>query len=130
MRATPPTRPSTTVLLCRDCCCGTAAKHPRTPHDDQQERLELAAQQHPDVEVRVVDCLDECDRSNVVVVRRAGRRTAERDTWLGGVLSDAATDALTAWVADGAVEPLPPRLAGHRFRHLPPRRDHVAKDRR
>jgi predicted metal-binding protein len=72
--------------------------------------------------VRVVDCLDECDRSNVVVVRRGGARARDRDTWLGDVLPDRATAALTAWVAAGAVEPLPPELAGRRFRHVPPRR--------
>ncbi len=113
----------TTVLLCRSCCCGTD-KHPGTDHDQQRVALERAAAEHPGVEVRVVECLDECDRSNVVVVRRPGSkpRAADRDTWLGGVLSERATAALTAWVTEGAPEPVPLRLAGHRFRHLPPRR--------
>ncbi len=76
----------------------------------------------PDVELRVVDCLDECDRSNVVVLRRTGRPARERDTWLGGVLGDRATAALGGWLADGAPDPVPAPLAGHRFRHLPPAR--------
>lgn len=115
--------PGTSVLLCRDCCCGTD-KHPTTDHDRQRALLEAAADDHPGIEVRVVDCLDECDRSNVVVVRRPrqGQRAADRDIWLGGVLTDRASDELAGWVAEGAPEPLPTRLAGHRFRHVPPRR--------
>ena len=50
-----------------------------------------------------------------------GRPARERDTWLGGVLGDRATRALAGWLEDGAPEPVPAPLAGHRFRHLPPR---------
>ena len=74
------------------------------------------------MELRVVDCLDECDHSNVVVLRGAEGRPAERDTWLGGVLTERATAALTQWVADGAEGALPPAVAGLRFRHQRPRR--------
>ena len=112
---------ATTVLLCRGCCCGTSDKHPRTDHGAQEQAL-LDAAARSAVEVRVVDCLDECDRSNVAVVRRAGLRASERDTWLGGLLTERAGSALAAWVADGAQHPLPPALVGLRFRHLPPRR--------
>lgn len=113
---------STTVLLCRGCCCGTAQKHPGVDHDAQEDALRAAAEEHPDVELRVVDCLDECDRSNVVVVRRGGRPAKERDTWLGGVLTGKASDALAGWLTEGAAGPVPGTLVGHRFRHLPPRR--------
>ena len=118
----PPRPAPTTVLLCRGCCCGTAAKHPATDHDRQEQAVRDAVADRPDVELRVVDCLDECDRSNVVVLRRTGRPARERDTWLGGVLGDRATTALTGWLEDGAPDPVPAPLAGHRFRHLPPRR--------
>lgn len=80
-----------------------------------------AARPDDGVEVRLVDCLDECARSNVVVLRGSGGRADERDTWLGGLLSRAATQALATWVSDGADGPLPPALAGLRFRHLRPR---------
>ncbi len=113
-------KPVTTVLLCRGCCCGTD-KHPHTDHDAQRASLEQAAHT-AGLALRVVDCLDECGRSNVLVVRRPGRRPAERDTWLGGLTTDKATTALTDWVAQGAPEPLPTPLTGYRFRHLPPRR--------
>jgi predicted metal-binding protein len=115
-------RPDTTLLLCRGCCCGTTAKHPRIDHDAQVEALEDAVAQAPGVELRVVDCLDECDRSNVAVVRRSGGRPAERDTWLGGLLTERATRELAAWLADGAQARLPPAVAGLRFRHVAPRR--------
>ena len=118
----PPRPAPTTVLLCRGCCCGTAQKHPRLDHERQEQALVAAAADHPGVDVRVVDCLDECDRSNVVVLRRAGRPARERDTWLGGVLGERATGALSGWLADGAPEPVPAPLVGHRFRHLPPAR--------
>ena len=108
-------------MLCRDCCCGTAAKHPRTDHEAQLLALEEAAS--PAVELRVVDCLDECDRSNVVVVRRPRAPRKERDTWFGGVLSEPATNALVDWVRQGApAGSVPSRLAGLAFRHVPPRR--------
>ena len=119
-----------TVLLCRGCCCGTAAKHPGTDHDGQEQAVRDAVGARPDVELRVVDCLDECDRSNVVVLRRAGRPARDRDTWLGGVLAGRATAALAAWLGDGAPEPVPAPLAGHRFRHLPPARSARARGRR
>ena len=110
------------MLLCRGCCCGTAAKHPRVDHAAQQLALEDAADAHPDVALRVVDCLDECDRGNVAVLRRPGTPPAERDTWLGGLLTTRATDALAAWVREGGTGELPSVLAGLRFRRVPPRR--------
>jgi predicted metal-binding protein len=113
---------ATTVLLCRGCCCGTRKKHPGVDHEAQEDALRAAADGHPDVELRVVDCLDECDRSNVVVVRRAGRPAKDRDAWLGGMLTGKASTALASWLAEGAADPMPGPLVGHRFRHLPPRR--------
>ena len=112
--------PDLVVMVCRDCCCGTSAKHPRTDHDEQVLSLEAAA--GPGVEVRVVDCLDECDRSNVVLLRRPTAPRKERDTWLGGVLTPAATAALTDWITDSHDQPLPSRLASLRFTHVPPRK--------
>jgi predicted metal-binding protein len=112
----------TVVLLCRGCCCGTRAKHPQVDHEAQEQLLETAAEQHPGVELRVVDCLDECDRSNVAVLRRPGAPARERDTWLGGLLTDRAGTALAGWLAAGGDGPLPDALSGLRFRHAPPRR--------
>lgn len=92
-------------MLCRDCCCGTRAKHPRTDHDAQRDALEAVAERNPAVQVRVVDCLDQCDRSNVVLVRRTDLPRRQRDTWVGGVLTDRATEAVVDWVEGGAQAP-------------------------
>jgi (2Fe-2S) ferredoxin len=110
------------VLLCRGCCCGTSAKHPGVDHLAQEQALDAAVADRPDVELRIVDCLDECDRNNVVVVRRHGRPARERDTWFGGVVTGKASRALVEWVEDGAPEPAPAPLAGLRFRHVVPHR--------
>jgi predicted metal-binding protein len=114
--------PAAVVLLCRGCCCGTRAKHPRVDHDDQQLTLEDAAAAHPGVELRVVDCLDACERSNVAVLRWPGAPAKERDTWLGGLLTKKATAALAEWLRDGGAAELPVPLVGLRFRREPPRR--------
>ena len=122
MKGHDPDRPGTVVLLCRGCCCGTSDKHPKVDHDTQERLLETAAGAHPRVALRVVECLDECDRSNVAVLRRTGAPARERDTWLGGLLTDRATAALVTWIAEGGDGPLPDALSGLRFRHVPPRR--------
>jgi len=113
--------PSTIVMLCRGCC-GTRHKHPRVDHDAQEQVLETAAEEQPGIVLRVMDCLDECDRSNVAVLRRTDVPSRERDTWLGGLLTERASAALAGWIADGADGPLPTALASLRFRHVPPRR--------
>jgi predicted metal-binding protein len=108
----------TTVLLCRGCCCGTSAKHPGTDHEAQATALADAAP--AGVQVRVVACLDVCDRSNVVVLRQG--KGSKDDTWLGGVLTQRASEALVGYVAAGAKGELPDAVRGLRFRHKPPRR--------
>ncbi|GAC1611363.1 MAG: hypothetical protein NVS3B26_23740 [Mycobacteriales bacterium] len=110
------------VLLCRGCCCGTTSKHPRTDHAQQLAVLAAAVANQDSVTLRVVDCLDECDRSNVAVVRKAGAAAKDRDTWLGGLLTPRATDAFADWLADGADGALPAAVAGLRFRHFAPRK--------
>ncbi len=89
-----------------------AEKHPSTDHDAQRDAL-LGCDGAGGVRVRVVDCLDQCDRSNVVLVRdfTGGRRP--HDTWLGGVLNPRTTEHLVTWVQDGGA--LPRELVPHRF---------------
>ncbi len=104
-----------TVLLCRGCCCGTSTGF---DHLEQEQALRAAVGDR----VRVVDCLDECDRANVVVVRRPDLPRRERDLWLGGVTTERSTAALAGWLVDGGAGRPPRELAGRVFRHLPPRR--------
>jgi len=64
--------------------------------------LDTAAEERPGVVLRVVDCLDECDRSNVAVLRRTDVPSRERDTWLGGLLTERAS---AAWPCQLEVAP-------------------------
>ena len=96
---------TTRVLVCRGCCCGTERKHPETDHDAQLAAISAVAR------TRVVDCVDECAHSNIVVVR-PGDGTS---VWLGGILDPAATSALCDWLAAGATSPMPAVLQGHVF---------------
>ncbi|MEV0095858.1 (2Fe-2S) ferredoxin domain-containing protein [Streptomyces sp. NPDC050738] len=90
-----------TVTVCRDCCCGSATKVPYLDHEaqlaDLRSSLEGAAR------VRRVDCLDACERANVVVVQPSpeGRRAGGRPVWLGLVNDRDATADITDWVHRG-----------------------------
>ena len=62
--------------------------------------------------MRVSDCLDSCEHSNVVVVGPSpdGRRAGARPTWLLGVLDRATVADIVAWVrggGPGVAEPPP-----------------------
>ncbi|KOV78492.1 hypothetical protein [Nocardia sp. NRRL S-836] len=87
------------ITVCRGCCCGTARKHPDVDHDHQlavlRSRLGRA--------VRVADCLDACEVSNVVVVvpGPAARAAGARPVWVGSVLADEAVDGVVEWVEAG-----------------------------
>lgn len=93
------------VLVCRGCCCGTERKHPAVDHEAQLAAIGQVAT------ARVVGCVDECARSNVIIVR-PGDGTS---IWLGGILTAAETAAVCEWLADGAPRPVPANLAGRVF---------------
>lgn len=109
------TLPDRDLLLCRDCCCGSPTKHPGVDHDALRDALlEGAARvDGPRVRARVVDCLAQCDRSNVVLVRDFATGGRPHDTWLGGVLDHDLVAAVLRWAADGG--PLPPDLEALAF---------------
>ncbi|MBL1103469.1 (2Fe-2S) ferredoxin domain-containing protein [Streptomyces sp. 5-8] len=89
-----------TVTVCRGCCCGTA-KVPGVDHAGQVTtlRAELGAA----AQVRVVNCLDACERANVIVVQPSstGRAAGGRPVWLGLVNDPDATADIATWVRDG-----------------------------
>jgi hypothetical protein len=89
------------VTVCRGCCCGTAGKHPDVDHAAQLADLEAGIGDAG--RVRVSDCLDSCEHSNVVVVgpSTAGRRAGARPTWLLGVLDRASVADIVTWVRGG-----------------------------
>jgi len=104
------------VAVCRGCCCGTVRKHPQVDHEGQVHALRHATDV---VRVRVTDCLNACERSNVLVVgpTPAARRHGARPVWLGDILDDATVTAVIEWVAAGGPgrAAIPARLAPHQF---------------
>lgn len=112
------TRRRLSVLLCRDCCCGTVRKHPDVDHE-VQERLLREAVAAGGGHLRIVNCLDVCARSNVAVVRLAhGQRI-----WFGNLLDARSTRLLCEWLEEGCASDIPPALGEHVFsRDLEPER--------
>ena len=105
------------VRACRDCCCGTEAKHPGVDHDGLLARLEAGTLGR--ARVLRSACLLACDESNVVVVTPSpiGRSQGGRPVWLRRVLDEATVDAVALWVrrgGPGVVEP-PAELVGSLF---------------
>ncbi|MGW4373885.1 MULTISPECIES: (2Fe-2S) ferredoxin domain-containing protein [unclassified Streptomyces] len=94
-----PARP--TVTVCRGCCCGTPAKVPRLDHEAQLAELRSALAEV--AAVRRTDCLDACERANVIVIQPSaeGRVAGGRPVWLGQVNDPGAAADITAWVRDG-----------------------------
>ncbi len=111
---------SVTVTVCRGCCCGSAVKHPEVDHDAALDALRAAADQGGASVLRVVNCLDECERSNVVAVRRA-QPTGAEVLWFGPVNDEAVTRALADWLRGGAVGEMPEPLSELLFTKRPPR---------
>ena len=96
---------SVTVTVCRDCCCGTARKHPDVDHDAQLAQIREGVGQLGNSSGRLVvsQCLLACDRSNVMVVTPApgARNGGARPVWLFGVLNTEQTQAVVDWVQAG-----------------------------
>ncbi|MFD8298779.1 (2Fe-2S) ferredoxin domain-containing protein [Streptomyces bauhiniae] len=89
-----------TVTVCRGCCCGT----PKVAGLDHAAQLrDLRAAVDGTATVRVTDCLDACERANVVVVQpsAAGRKAGGRPVWLGLVNDRDAPADIAAWVESG-----------------------------
>ena len=102
-----------TLTVCRDCCCGSRAKHPGVDHDAQLDELRAALA--PRHRVRTSQCLDVCEQSNVLVVHPApaARRGGARPVWFGLVLGDEVLADIAGWVDAGGpgVADLPAPLA-------------------
>ncbi|MGK5557707.1 hypothetical protein ACSNOI_39485 [Actinomadura kijaniata] len=84
------------ITVCRDCCCG-GRKIRTVDHEEQLAVLRRAAP------VRVADCLDVCERANVIVVHpsSAARAAGARPVWLGLVNDDGAAHDIAEWVRAG-----------------------------
>ena len=105
------------VLVCRACCCGRPSKHPGIDHDAQVDAIRHAVASTNGARCRIVDCLDVCSRSNVVVIRdRRPEASGLSALWLGGVTTDNLTAELCMWLSAGAHRAsLPELLRTHIF---------------
>jgi (2Fe-2S) ferredoxin len=112
-----------TVTVCCGCCCGQTEKNPRTSHAAQLARLHEALP--PGARLRQSDCLDVCQRSNVVVIgpSAAGRAAGARPTWLGQVNDQDAIEDVTAWITAGGTGIAPAPLTLGRCEFTPSRRN-------
>ncbi|CAL9648851.1 hypothetical protein SUDANB130_06542 [Streptomyces sp. enrichment culture] len=74
--------------------------------------------------MRVTDCLDACERANVVVIQPSatGRRAGGRPVWLGLVNDRDATVDIAAWVAGGGPGVTGPPGILDLYAFSPPRR--------
>jgi hypothetical protein len=109
-----------TVTVCRGCCCGSDVKHPDVDHEGNLAVLTHAAQSSGCGVLRVVNCLDECERSDVVAVRR--RLPAGPEIiWLGPLNDPLDVAVLADWLRRGAPDVLPDRLTPLVFTKRPPR---------
>ncbi|MEJ8654969.1 (2Fe-2S) ferredoxin domain-containing protein [Streptomyces sp. MS1.AVA.4] len=90
-----------TITVCRGCCCGTPTKVPRLDHETQLTDLRTALAGV--ATVRRTDCLDACERANVIVIQPSadGRKAGGRPVWLGQVNDPGAAADITAWVTEG-----------------------------
>jgi hypothetical protein len=118
-----------TVTVCRGCCCGTVAKHPGVDHAGQLTRLRAALAGV--AALRVSDCLDACERSNIIVVSPspAGRDAGARPVWLGFVLDDDAIDDITTWIRAGGPGLADPHATVDLYMFNPSRRVRQAAER-
>ncbi len=64
-----------------------------------------------------VECLDECERGDVVVARPSGacRRAGARPVWFERLAGERSTAVLEGWLRAGGpgARPVPPQLSGH-----------------
>lgn len=98
------------VLLCRDCCCGTDRKHPDFDHDAQRRELEEVIV-NAGGRLQIVKCIGACNYSNVAVIRR---HNGEK-IWLGGLAKVETHDELCHFLASDVFQPLTPLLEDCRF---------------
>ena len=105
------------VTVCRGCCCGRPENNPGFDHAGQLDRLRH--QLDGVAQIRLSDCLDVCEQSNVIVVQPSahGRLAGGRPVWLGLVDETDIIDDITTWITAGGpgIAPPPGCLDLHAF---------------
>ena len=99
------------VLLCRDCCCGTDRKHPGFDHAEQRRELEEVIN-NSGGKLHIVKCIDACSYSNVAVIRRP----SGEKVWVGGLANMENHNELCRFLAGDTTQPLTPVLEKCSFR--------------
>jgi hypothetical protein len=109
------------VTVCRGCCCGRPEKNPGTDHRAQLTTLRERLGAH---RVRVSDCLDVCERSNVIVVSPApsARADGARPVWLGLIHDTDAVADIADWIQAGGPGLAEPPAILELYRFAPSRR--------
>ena len=92
-------------------------------------RLRAVAQRRA-ARLTLVECLDECERGDVVVARPSTRcrRAGARPVWFERLAGERSTAVLEAWLRDGGpgTRPVPPALAEHVIHRRADAQDDVA----
>lgn len=115
-----PTEPGRDVALpgltaCSLCAGETLGEDDPLP-GGQLSRLRAVAERGA-ARLALVECLDECERGDVVVARPSGayRRAGASPVWFERLAGDRGTEALEGWLRAGGpgARPVPSALSGH-----------------
>lgn len=91
------------LAVCGSCAGQTAADEPGLREQARQAQLARYAgiEAAGGARLTVVDCLDQCGRGDVVVVRPAAGRSQAGAVWLAGVTGEQSLVELHGWLRDG-----------------------------
>lgn len=110
----PPTRSGRPGLSACSLCAGETLGAEDPVEGGQLERLRRLGRDGT-ARLALVECLDACERGDVVVARpsAAGRAHGGRPVWFERLAGDRATGELGRWLVAGGpgMQPLPPALA-------------------
>lgn len=102
------------LTACALCAGETAGDADPLPGGQAERLRRLAAE--GSARLTFVDCLDECERGDVVVARPASRcrQAGAGPVWFERLSGDDATGALAGWLRDGGpgAAPVPDALVG------------------
>jgi (2Fe-2S) ferredoxin len=105
---------STPGLTACSLCAGETLGELDPLHGGQLARLQRL-QAHGTVRLTLSECLDECNRGDVVVARpsTAGRANGAKPVWFQRLAGEQATAALVRWLEGGGpgLAPLPDELS-------------------
>lgn len=103
------------LTACSLCAGETLGRDDPMP-GGQMARLRAVAERGA-ARLTLVECLDECERGDVVVARPSGacRRAGAGPVWFERLAGDRRTESLEGWLRAGGpgAQPVPPELSEH-----------------